>query len=105
MNYSKIRRDDEVVVIYGSCKGNTGKVLEVLRKKNRVLVKGVNIISRHTKSSAKVSGGILKKESPIHISNVSLIDKKTNKPTKIGFKVVNNGEKVRYSKVSGDIIN
>jgi len=99
----KIRRDDEVIVISGTFKGKKGKILSVCKEKNTVIVKDVNIVHRHTKSSAKVAGGIVKKESPIHISNVSLIDPKTNKPTRVGFKF-NKGAKIRYSKSSGEIL-
>lgn len=104
MSCFKIRRDDEVIVTCGTCKGKSGKVLEVLRKKNKVVVKGVNIVHKHTKSSANVPGGIINKESPIHISNVSLIDGKTNKPVKVGFRIDTNGKKIRYSKFSGEVI-
>jgi len=104
MGKIKIRRDDEVIVIYGNSKGKKGQVLEVCSNKEYVIVKGVNIVYRHTKSSAKTSGGILKKESPIHISNVSLLDSDTGKPTKVGFKFDNNGSKVRFSKISGKIL-
>jgi len=99
----KIRRDDEVMVIYGTFKGKKGKVIEVCKKKSSVIVKDINLVYKHTKSSAKVAGGILKKESPIHISNVSLIDPKTTKPTKVGFKV-DKGNKIRYSKSSGETL-
>ena len=99
----KIRRDDEVVVISGTFKGKKGKVLSVCKQKRTLVVKDVNVVRRHTKSSAKEAGGILKKESPIHISNVSLIDPKTHKPTRVGFKF-NKGAKFRYSKSSGEIL-
>jgi len=99
----KIRRDDEVIVISGTFRGKKGKVLSVCKEKNTLIVKDVNIVHRHTKSSAKESGGILKKESPIHISNVSLIDPKTRKPTRVGFRI-NKGAKFRYSKSSGEIL-
>jgi len=99
---TKIRRNDEVVVIYGASKGKKGKVLEVLRKKNCVIVKDINIVHRHRKPSGKVPGGIIKKESPIHLSNVSLIDPKNDKPTKVGYRFDNEGSKIRYAKLSGE---
>ena len=99
----KIRCDDQVVVIYGSCKGKRGRVLEVLNNKF-VIVKDINIVHKHTKSSAKASGGIIKKEAPIHISNVSLVDTKTDKATRVGFKTGEDGVKVRYAKVSGELL-
>jgi large subunit ribosomal protein L24 len=104
MGKLKIRRDDQVIVTYGRSKGKKGQVLEVCGNKTHVIVKDVNIVHRHTKSSAKTSGGIIKKESPIHISNISLIDPDTDKPTKVGFKFDDNGSKVRFSKKSGKIL-
>jgi len=104
MNKLKIRRDDKVVVTYGSFKGKRGQVLEVCSNKTHVIVKDINVVHRHTKSSAKTSGGILKKESPIHISNISLIDPDTDRPTKVGFKFDDNGSKIRFSRSSGKIL-
>ena len=97
----KIRRDDEVVVISGRSKGKKGKILEVLRDQDRVLVQGVNMVRRHTKASAQSAGGIIEKEAPIHVSNVALEDPETGKPTRIGFKIEKDGLKVRYAKCSG----
>ena len=100
----KIRRDDEVVVIAGRSKGKKGKVLEVLRDKERVLVQGVNMVRRHTKPSAQSAGGIIEKEAPVHVSNVALADPKTGKPTRVGFKVEKEGLKVRYAKASSQAL-
>jgi large subunit ribosomal protein L24 len=99
----KIKKGDTVKVIAGAYKGKEGKVLEMLPKKNRVLVEGVNIISKHSKpSNENPQGGIIKKEAPIHISNVMLIDNKGN-ATRVGRRI-EDGKIVRYSKKSGEVI-
>jgi large subunit ribosomal protein L24 len=97
----KIKKGDTVKVIAGDSKGKTGKVLQVLAKQNRVIVEGVNIVSRHQRpSNAHPDGGIIKKEAPIHISNVQLVDPETNEATKVGYKF-DDGKKLRYAKKSG----
>ena len=99
-----IKKGDNVVVISGEDKGKTGKVLKVLVEKQRAIVEGVNIVTKHTKPSAKnPQGGIQKVEAPIHISNISLIDPKSKKPTRVGMKFVD-GKKVRIAKKSGEEI-
>lgn len=103
-----VKKGDTVFVNAGNDKGKTGKVLEVITDKDRVVVEGVNMVSRHTKPSAQApQGGIIKKEAGIHISNVQLIDPKSTAakpvPTRIGRKFVD-GKKVRYSKKSGEEI-
>jgi len=86
-------------------KGKTGRVLEVFVSKNRAVVEGVNIISKHMKPNAKSpNGGITKKEASIHISNLNPVDPKTGKPTRIGRKEGSNGKLVRYAKKSGEEI-
>ena len=88
----------------GNDKGKTGKVLTVIPAKDRVIVEGVNVISKHTKpNAAHPQGGIIKQEAGVHISNLQLIDPSTNKPTRVGYKVVD-GKKVRYAKKSGEEI-
>ncbi len=93
------------MVITGESKSQKGRVLEVDRDKNRALVEGVNLVSKHTKPNAKApQGGIIKKEAPVHISNLMLIDPASGKPTRIG-KTLNEKDKlVRYSKKSGEEI-
>ena len=82
-----IKKDDQVIVLAGKDKGKSGKVLKVLSDKERVLVEGVNIVSKSTKPSAKnPQGGIVKQEAPIHISNVNLVDPKSGKATRIAIK-------------------
>ena len=88
----------------GNDKGKTGKVLSVLTEKDRVIVEGVNLVSKHTKPNSKQpQGGIIKQEAAIHISNVNLIDPASSKPTRVGFKV-EDGKKVRVAKKSGQEI-
>ena len=101
---SKIKKGDNVMVMTGKDKGKTGEVLSVLPAKERLLVRGVNIVKRHTKPSQTAPGGIVERESTVHISNVALIDPTSNKATKIGFRVLEDGRKVRFSKSSSEIL-
>lgn len=100
----KIKKGDRVSVITGRDKGKTGEVVRVLRKDNRVLVQGVNMVKRHQGPTQANPGGIIDKEAPLHISNVALIDPKSNRPTRVGLRVEEDGRKVRYSKRSGEPI-
>jgi len=105
MSKLHIKKGDIVFVNTGVDKGKTGKVLEVLVGKNRAVVEGVNIMSKHTKPNAKSpNGGIEKKEASVHISNLNPVDPKTGKPTRIGRKEGSNGKLVRYAKKSGEEI-
>ena len=100
----KLIKDDEVVVLTGKSKGQTGKVTRVDRKAGKVFVGGVNISKRHTRpGTTSEEGGILDKVMPLDISNVALVDPKTKKPTRIGYKV-EDGKKVRVAKASGTIL-
>lgn len=99
-----VKKGDTVMVISGKDKGKIGKILQVLVKDNRVVVEGMNIVSRHTKpSNANPDGGIIKKEAPIHASNVQIVDPKTNEKTRTGKKVVD-GKKVRFAKKTGNVL-
>ena len=100
----KIKKGDKVVVISGRDKGKSGEVLRVLPTDERVIVQGVNIIKRHTRPSAGNAGGIVEKEAAIHISNVAHVDPKSNQPTRIGYKLLEDGRKVRYAKRSGEVL-
>jgi len=101
----KIRKGDLVKVIAGDSKGQQGKVQEVLVAKNRVVVEGVNMVSKHTKPSAATpNGGIIKKEAALHISNVQLVDPKSGKTTRVGRKLNADGKLVRVAKKSGEEI-
>jgi len=100
----KIKSGDTVRVIAGDHKGSEGKVLRVDRVKNKAIVEGVNMVSKHTKPSAKSpQGGIVKKEAPIQISNISLIDPKTKEATRTGVRVEGD-KKVRFSKKSNQVL-
>jgi len=101
----KIRKGDLVQVIAGDSKGTQGKVLEVLIEKNRAVVEGANLVSKHTKpNAANPNGGIIKKEAPIHISNLAVIDPKSGKPTRVGRQKNSEGKLVRVAKKSGEEI-
>ncbi|MBO7572982.1 MAG: 50S ribosomal protein L24 [Bacteroidales bacterium] len=100
-----IKKGDTVYVNAGESKGQQGRVLEILKKKNRAIVEGVNLISKHQKpNAAHPQGGIIKQEAGIHISNLMLVDPKTGKPTRIGRKKNEEGKLVRYAKKSGEEI-
>ena len=100
-----IKKGDQVQVIAGDSKGQTGKVLKVEVSKQRAIVEGVNIVKKATKPNAKnPQGGILEQEAPIHISNLMLIDPKSGKPTKVGRKLNAKGKLVRFAKKSGEEI-
>jgi large subunit ribosomal protein L24 len=100
-----VRKGDTVQVIAGESKGKSGKVLEILTEKNRVIVEGLNLITKHQKPSAgKPEGGIKKVEGTIHISNVALIDPATGKTTRTGRKLNEKAKLQRYSKKTGDFI-
>ena len=104
MTKIKIKSGDVVRVIAGDHKGSEGKVTKVLRDKNKAVVEGVNMVSKHTKPSAKSpQGGIVKKEAPIQISNLSLIDPKSKEITKTGVRVEGD-KKVRFSKKSNQVV-
>ena len=100
-----IKSGDTVKVIAGNDKGKTGKVLEIINEKNRALVEGVNIVTKHVKpSAAKPEGGIEKTEAAIHISNLMVVDPSKGEPTRIGRKLNDNGKLQRYSKKTGEFI-
>ncbi len=98
-----IKKGDLVYVNTGEYKGQKGKVLDVLAKKQTAIVEGVNMVSRHTKPNNDYpQGGIIKKEAPIHISNLNLIDPSTGEPTRIGRRLNDQNKLIRYSKKSGE---
>jgi len=100
----KIRKGDRVKVITGRSKGKVGDVLRVMTAEQRVVVSGVNMIKRHTKPGRTDAGGIVEREAAIHVSNVAILDPKSDKPTKIGFKVLEDGRKVRIARASGETL-
>jgi large subunit ribosomal protein L24 len=101
-NKMHVKKDDTVIVITGKDKGKKGRVIAAYPRENRVLVEGVNMVKRHTRpSQANPQGGIIEREAPIHVSNVMHVDPKSGKPTRIGYKILENGKKVRIAKKSG----
>jgi large subunit ribosomal protein L24 len=101
---AKIRKGDRVVVIAGRDKGKTGEVEQVLPKENRAVVGGVNMAIRHTKQSqTNPQGGRIPKALPIDLSNLAVADK-NGKPTRVGFRILEDGRKVRFAKTTGDVI-
>ena len=100
-----IKKGDMVFVNAGDNKGQQGRVLSVLVSKERAIVEGINMVSKHTKANAKSpQGGIVKREAPVHISNLNLLDPASGKPTRIGRKLNDKNQLVRYSKKSGEEI-
>jgi large subunit ribosomal protein L24 len=100
-----IKTGDTVIVTAGKDKGKTGKVLFAIPKKNRVLVEGVNMVTKHQKPHQKVqTGGIVHQEAPIHVSNVMYYESKTKKGTRIGHKFLEDGKKVRVSVRTGEVL-
>ncbi len=104
-NKLHVKKDDTVIVITGKDKGKKGRVIAAYPRENRVLVEGVNMVKRHTRpNQANPQGGIIEREAPIHVSNVMHVDPKSGQPTRIGYKILDNGKKVRIAKKSGQEI-
>jgi len=100
----KIKKGDKVVVLAGKDKGRSGEVTKVMPKEGRAIVGGVNMVKRHTRQSTTQEAGIVSKEASIDLSNLAIADPKDGKPTRVGFKVLEDGRKVRFAKRSGDQI-
>ncbi len=102
---AKVKKGDKVIVLTGRDKGAEGEVLKVIPADNRVVVRGVNVVKRHTKpTQANPQGGINTFEAPINASNVSLIDPRDGKATRVGFKTDEHGRKFRFAKRSGEAL-
>ena len=101
---AKIKKGDKVVVLTGRDKGRTGEVVEVRPKEERALVRGVNVVKRHQRQTMNQEGGIISKEAPVHLSNLAFADPKDGKPTRVGFRILDDGRKVRFAKRSGELI-
>jgi large subunit ribosomal protein L24 len=101
---AKIKKGDTVVVLTGRDKGKSGEVIQMLTADNKALVRGINMVRRHQKQTQTQEAGIVAKEAPIHLSNIALADPKDGKATRVGFKVQDDGTKVRVAKRSGDLI-
>jgi large subunit ribosomal protein L24 len=104
----RLRRNDMVMIVSGDNRGQSGKIIKVLKKKNRAVIEGKNLVKRHTKPTRKVQqGGIIEKEASIHLSNLMLLCPKTGKATRVGMKVIDSGNKakrVRFSKKAKELI-
>jgi large subunit ribosomal protein L24 len=101
---AKIKKGDRVIVTTGRDKGKRGEVRQVMPTEGRAIVAGVNLVRRHTRQTPQTEGGIITKESTIHLSNLAILDPKTDKPTRVGFKILDDGRKVRVARGSGDLI-
>ena len=101
---AKIKKGDKVVLLAGRDKGRTGEVIKVIPDENRALVRGLNMVRRHQRQTANQEGGIISKEAPVDLSNLAIADPKDGKATRVGFKVLEDGRKVRFAKRSGDLI-
>ncbi|GBR01408.1 50S ribosomal protein L24 [Gluconobacter cerinus] len=102
---ARIKKGDQVLVLSGKSRGVRGEVLSVMPKAEKAVVRGVAIAKRHTKPNrAGGEGGIIEQEMPIHLSNLKLVDPKSGKPTRVGFRVLEDGRKVRVAKATGEVI-
>lgn len=106
MKQYRIRKDDKVMVITGKDAGKIGKVLKILRKKDKVLVEKVNVAKRHMRANPYIQqpGGIVEKEMPIHVSNLMVVCSACAKPTKVGYKYTEDGKKVRFCKKCNEVM-
>jgi len=100
---AKIKKEDNVMIVAGKDAGKTGKVVQVLTKKGRVVVEGLNMVKKHQKPAPNREGGIVDMEAPIHMSNVMVVDPSDNKPTRVGFEV-REGRKLRVSRRTGTVL-
>jgi len=101
---AKVKKGDRVIVTSGRDKGKSGEVLRVYPSEARVLISGVNMVKRHQRQTPRAQGGIISKEAPIHLSKVAHVDPKTGDATRIGFKVLQDGRRVRFAKKSGEVL-
>ncbi len=100
----KIKKGDQVIVLSGKDKGKKSEVLKVFPSTGKAIVAGVNTAKKHEKATATSPGGIVPKDMPIQISNLAIVDPKTGAATRVGYKTLDNGEKVRYAKKSGEVL-
>jgi large subunit ribosomal protein L24 len=101
---AKIKKGDKVVVLTGRDKGRKGEVSMVMPKEGKALVSGINLVKRHQKQTQTTEGGIISKEAAIQLSNIAIVDPKDGKATRVGFKILDDGRKVRVAKRSGELI-
>ena len=100
----KLKKGDQVFVITGKDKGKKGEITQVIPAESRVVVSGINMMTKHKKPTQFSQGGLEKVEAPIHISNVALADPKSGTATRVGFKALKDGKKVRIARKSGETI-
>lgn len=100
----KLKKGDSVIVLSGKDKGRTGEILRMMPKDGKALVQGINMIKRHQKQSAAQEAGIINREAAIQVSKLALADPKDGKATRVGFKIMDDGRKVRVAKRSGEVI-
>ncbi|TXM94211.1 50S ribosomal protein L24 [Methylobacterium sp. WL30] len=100
---AKIKKGDTVVVLTGRDSGRSGEVIQVMPKDDKALVRGINLVKKHQKQSQNQEGGIISKEAAIQLSNLALQDS-NGKPTRVGFRILEDGRKVRFAKTTGDQI-
>jgi large subunit ribosomal protein L24 len=101
---AKIKKGDKVVILAGRDKGRTGEVLRVIPDENRAVVDGVNMVKRHQRQTKDREAGIVNKPAALDLSNIALADPKDGKATRVGFKILDDGRKVRVAKRSGELI-
>jgi len=100
---AKIKKGDTVVVLTGRDAGRSGEVVQVMPKEDKALVRGINLVKRHQRQTQSQEGGIISKEAAIHLSNIAVEDA-NGKPTRVGFRILEDGRKVRFAKSTGDLI-
>ena len=100
----RLKKGDKVVVLAGKDKGKHGEIVRMNPRELRAVVAGVNMIKRHTRQTQTTAGGIIEREAPIHVSNLAIEDPRDGQPSRVGFKVLEDGRKVRFAKRSGEVI-
>ena len=101
---AKIKKGDTIVVLTGRDAGRSGEVIQVMPKEGKAVVRGVNLVKKHQRQTQNQEGGIISKEASIQLSNIAFADPKDGKPTRVGFRILDDGRKVRFAKRSGDQI-
>ncbi|MGB1876093.1 MAG: 50S ribosomal protein L24 [Rhodospirillaceae bacterium] len=101
---NRFKKGDKVIVLTGKDRGKTGDIVKAIPQEGRVIVQGINMMRRHTRPSASEAGGIVENEASIHVSNVAIVDPKENVATRVGFRMLDDGTKVRFAKRSGEVI-
>ncbi len=100
----KLKKGDNVIVLTGKDKGRKGEILTVKPKEGKAIVQGINMVKRHQRQTQTTEAGIVNREAPIQLSNLALVDPKEGKATRVGFKIMDDGRKVRVAKLSGEVI-